>query len=360
MCGQFLGCMVSLNEARYHLRRMWNKYGLEDMTVNNKGIFFFKFQDEQGILQVISNGPWMVNNKPLFVQRWGIDVCLDKTEPVKLPVWVKLLNVPLEAWSDKGISSLASCLGKPIIMDEVTTNVCKTGTGRLGFARVLIEINAEKQLKDVIEVAYRKKDASISMTKYVQVEYDWKPTRCSHCCVFGHDNVNCRMIPRDTESDKQSNVNCEGNDGFQKVTYRNGKNENYKSNNKRNEQNGISGFNKGNQYHSRMAGHGQNNNKQNYRPKRNVEVAIQPNMDNNSKIDKNNGNNGNTSKETVNSQKIDEVVVEKGHNKNEKGKSTDVSTSGGKKQNNVGIIGNNRYSVLDSLVEGEELRPNKE
>ena len=83
VCGQFLGCMVSFNEARYHIRRMWNKFGLEDMPVNDKGIFFFKFQDEQGILQVISNGPWMVNNKPLFVQRWSIDVCLDKTEPKK-------------------------------------------------------------------------------------------------------------------------------------------------------------------------------------------------------------------------------------------------------------------------------------
>ena len=40
VCGQFLGCMVSFNEARHHLKRMWNKFGLKDMTVNEKGIFF--------------------------------------------------------------------------------------------------------------------------------------------------------------------------------------------------------------------------------------------------------------------------------------------------------------------------------
>ncbi|PWA38338.1 ATPase, F1/V1/A1 complex, alpha/beta subunit, Zinc knuckle CX2CX4HX4C [Artemisia annua] len=105
---------------------------------------------------------------------------------------------------------------KPLIMDEVTTNVCKTGMGRLGFAGVLVEISAKKQFKDVIEIAYRKKDSSTRMVKYVQVEYDWKPTRCNHCCVFRHDEVNCRMIPRETDKEKPNTEINEGNDGFQK------------------------------------------------------------------------------------------------------------------------------------------------
>ncbi|PWA66228.1 hypothetical protein CTI12_AA325970 [Artemisia annua] len=95
VCGQFLGCSMSLNEARYHLRRMWYKYGLEEVTVNDRGVFFFKFSDEHGILNVISNEPWMVNNKPMFVQRWSIDMCL-------------------------------------------------TGVGRLGYARVLVELDANE------------------------------------------------------------------------------------------------------------------------------------------------------------------------------------------------------------------------
>ena len=41
VCGQFVGCSWNLNEARYHIRRMWNKFGLKDITVNESGIFFF-------------------------------------------------------------------------------------------------------------------------------------------------------------------------------------------------------------------------------------------------------------------------------------------------------------------------------
>nr|GEX24828.1 reverse transcriptase domain, reverse transcriptase zinc-binding domain protein [Tanacetum cinerariifolium] len=85
VCGQFIRCTVGFNEARYHIKRMWHKFGLKDVIAEN-GVFYFKFQDEEGINEVINNGPWMVNNKPLVVQKWCIDMCMDKAEPKKIPV----------------------------------------------------------------------------------------------------------------------------------------------------------------------------------------------------------------------------------------------------------------------------------
>nr|GEV63083.1 RNA-directed DNA polymerase, eukaryota, reverse transcriptase zinc-binding domain protein [Tanacetum cinerariifolium] len=116
--------------------------------------------NEEGIKKVIKNGPWMVYNKPMVVQKWNIDICFDKAEPKKMPIWVKLLNVPMEAWSVKGINALASSLGKPIIMDEVTTKICVTGVGRISFARVLVEIDARKGIKDKIEIMYQSKNVA--------------------------------------------------------------------------------------------------------------------------------------------------------------------------------------------------------
>ncbi|GKA05184.1 RNA-directed DNA polymerase, eukaryota, reverse transcriptase zinc-binding domain protein [Tanacetum coccineum] len=96
----------------------------------------------------------------MVVQKWCIDMCLDKAEPKKIPVWVKMINVPMEAWSVKGISALASSIGKPAIMDETTTEMCVTGVGRMGYARVLVEVDAEKCIKDKIEVMYRSKNVA--------------------------------------------------------------------------------------------------------------------------------------------------------------------------------------------------------
>lgn len=99
---------MSYNEIRFHLRKMRGKYGLVDLFLNEAGIYFFRFKGIEVMNTVIENGPWMVNNKPLLVQKWHPGLNMDKVEPEKIPLWVKLFKVPLEAWSVKGISALAS------------------------------------------------------------------------------------------------------------------------------------------------------------------------------------------------------------------------------------------------------------
>ncbi|PWA82776.1 Ankyrin repeat-containing protein [Artemisia annua] len=157
------------------------------------GTFVFKFKDEQGLQDVVENGVWIVNSKPMVVQKWDISVDVNKVEPSILPVWIKMLNIPLEAWSVKGLSALASSLGKPIIMDAMTTRMCTQGVGRLGYARVLVEVDAKKGLKDSIDIQYCDKSNKTIATKTVKVEYDWKPPICSRCQVFGHSNDKCGL-----------------------------------------------------------------------------------------------------------------------------------------------------------------------
>ncbi|GJV26152.1 hypothetical protein Tco_1378847 [Tanacetum coccineum] len=65
------------------------------------------------------------------------------------------MNVPLEAWNVKGISRLASMIGNPIIIDRITTSMCEKSYGRASFARVLVEVDAEKGLVDNVEVCYK-------------------------------------------------------------------------------------------------------------------------------------------------------------------------------------------------------------
>ena len=76
--------------------------------MNEGGLHFFNFKSEAGMHAVIENGPWLVDQNPLFVQRWEAGLCLTKPEPRKIPIWAKILNVPLEAWNVEGISRIAS------------------------------------------------------------------------------------------------------------------------------------------------------------------------------------------------------------------------------------------------------------
>ncbi|PWA64455.1 hypothetical protein CTI12_AA342550 [Artemisia annua] len=117
-------------------------------VLNEDGHEYVIFDDE--IIDEES-GPWIVNNKPMVVQKWSTSINMDKTEPATLPLWIKLTNHPLEAWSSKGLSALASRIGKPLIMDTMTTKMCTQGVGRLGYARVLVEEDANKGLNDSID-----------------------------------------------------------------------------------------------------------------------------------------------------------------------------------------------------------------
>nr|GEX91321.1 zinc knuckle CX2CX4HX4C [Tanacetum cinerariifolium] len=140
LCRHFVGHQMSINELRYNLRRMWWRKGFKDVVDVTNGVFFMKLFSEEGMESVVNSRPWMVNNKPFFVQKWDIHVCLDKREPTHIPIWVRLFNIPLESWTTNGISALASRLGKPLIMDNLTTHICKKGVGKVKYARVLAEI----------------------------------------------------------------------------------------------------------------------------------------------------------------------------------------------------------------------------
>ncbi|PWA49443.1 hypothetical protein CTI12_AA482340 [Artemisia annua] len=85
----------------------------------------------------------MVGGRPLIVHKWNPDVSFEKKEPESVPLWIKMYDIPLEAWTVQGISTLASYLGKPIMMDDMTAQMCQYGKGRIGYGRVLVEVQAK-------------------------------------------------------------------------------------------------------------------------------------------------------------------------------------------------------------------------
>ncbi|PWA45578.1 hypothetical protein CTI12_AA513710 [Artemisia annua] len=110
---------------------------------------------------------------------------------------------------DVGSDRIVSGVGTPIIMDRVTTSMCEKAYGRASFARVLIEVDANKGLVDSVEVWYRKMDRSVVL----KVDYVWKPPICSHCCVFGHSYKSCvNRVLTEEERVERAGVNMQVND----------------------------------------------------------------------------------------------------------------------------------------------------
>ncbi|GJW55344.1 uncharacterized protein Tco_0099429 [Tanacetum coccineum] len=57
-----------------------------------------------------------------------------------------------KVFEDDGISLIATYLGRPIMLDSFTSDMFKDSWGRSSFARCLIEINSDAELKDTITI----------------------------------------------------------------------------------------------------------------------------------------------------------------------------------------------------------------
>jgi hypothetical protein len=68
--GYFLGDRLAYPVVEYFVKNNWNKYGLQKIMMNANGFFFFKFDDANGMMDVLKDGPWLIRNKPLFINVW--------------------------------------------------------------------------------------------------------------------------------------------------------------------------------------------------------------------------------------------------------------------------------------------------
>ncbi|GJV36423.1 nucleotide-diphospho-sugar transferase [Tanacetum coccineum] len=87
--------------------------------------------------------------------------------------------------------------------DFFSSDMCMQSWGRSSYARVMIELRADVELKDNIVVAMPKITKEGPYICNVRVEYEWKPPRCSSCKIFGHIHEEC---PKNTGASEKKNV----------------------------------------------------------------------------------------------------------------------------------------------------------
>ncbi|GKC84700.1 retrotransposon protein, putative, ty1-copia subclass [Tanacetum coccineum] len=173
------------------------KYGLvRSIFSSSTDLFSFRFSFMDGLDAMLKNGPWFIQNHPLILKKWNPDENLLKEYVSTIPVWVELHGVPVTAFSEDGLSAIATKLGTPLMLDSYTSDMCMQSWGRSSYARVMIELRADVELKDNIIVAMPKIIREGHYICNVRVEYEWKPPRCASCKVFGHIHEEC---PKNTE-----------------------------------------------------------------------------------------------------------------------------------------------------------------
>ncbi|KAG6780113.1 hypothetical protein POTOM_012965 [Populus tomentosa] len=177
MVGFFPGYKMPYHAVNKIASRVWKQCGLEHVTTTANGFMIFRFNTEENMHSVLEKGPWMFGGKNIILQQWHPRFQFDKNKISTLPVWIRLHGLPFPLWSKQGLSLAASMIGRPLSCDEQTYNCT-----RLEYARVCVEIDAALPYVQNFEI-----DSPLSAEPItVTVDYEWKPSRCEKCHVFGH------------------------------------------------------------------------------------------------------------------------------------------------------------------------------
>ncbi|KAL9241937.1 hypothetical protein vseg_015989 [Gypsophila vaccaria] len=131
--------------------------------------------------KVLNAGYFLFDSKPMIVKEWTAEMEMKKTDVLSVPTWIQLHQLPLKFWG-KSLPKIAGLVGKYIHSDSATEHKTK-----LGFARVLVEVEVDQQFPD--HISFRDE---VGQVMKIAVEYEWKPITCSKCHKMGHATEDCR------------------------------------------------------------------------------------------------------------------------------------------------------------------------
>ncbi|KAL2481952.1 Uncharacterized protein Adt_21375 [Abeliophyllum distichum] len=201
LVGYFAGRFPG-KKALLKLCDSWNvKY---EYHTHASGWLVFKFEDDTSRQKVLNGGPYFVFGRPLLLKVMPDCFEFDDEEICKMPVWVMLPGLPLNYWNPKALGMIASKIGKPLSMDNLTYT-----RGRLSYARILVEVDASEELVRSVTIRL-----SSGKSREQNVIFEHEPKFCPTCRLFGHSLDDCTMIEKSFQNSlkvpQPDEVNKEG------------------------------------------------------------------------------------------------------------------------------------------------------
>jgi hypothetical protein len=186
LIGQFLDKPLPFYVVKRSVDNMWAAYGKVKIFLMENGLYLFRFADVRSREAGLEEKLWHIANKPLILRRWTPGMQLLKLSLSTVPIWIKMHNLPMEYWDSDCLSHIASGVGKPLCADSVTEEQL-----RLGFARVLVEVDIDSAFPKEVEIIGINGDVV-----KIGIEYPWLPIKCKKCRSFGHASHTCTKIEK--------------------------------------------------------------------------------------------------------------------------------------------------------------------
>ncbi|PKU68571.1 hypothetical protein MA16_Dca020839 [Dendrobium catenatum] len=174
------------------IRKVWKLKGTMKLLSLSDGFFMLKFSSHEDYDMALAGGVWFFLGKPFVLQKWVPNFKPVREEFTSVPIWFKILDLPLPCWTPEGISRIASKVGIPLAVDDLTAE-----KSRLTYARVCVQVSKDCVYPEIIPITILGEPFSL------KIQYEWKPEPCVHCGSIVHIPDFCLSKPPTPPADTQ-------------------------------------------------------------------------------------------------------------------------------------------------------------
>ncbi|XP_050222178.1 uncharacterized protein LOC126672273 [Mercurialis annua] len=172
-----------LNSIHLRLLKKKKRSGrLQSVIQVNSKMFLLQFEDEEGKLKALSDGPMFFDRRPLVLKEWQRRMKFEM-EMIKFAVWIHFPKLPWEFWNATMLGRSASLCGRPMYTDQ-----CTHDQSRLAYARVLVEMDAFGEFPQEVTMEDEEGEQFIQ-----SIVYEWRPPACAECKTIGHNTAECKL-----------------------------------------------------------------------------------------------------------------------------------------------------------------------
>ncbi|CAL9031736.1 unnamed protein product [Prunus brigantina] len=175
---KLLGRSHTYNYLHDRLQQKWSLNGGWKLVDLVNDYFVVKFEVEEDLNYVLTEGPWIIAGQYLTMQKWRSGFCPSTASITRMAVWIRVSAIQLECFDVWALKRIGNLLGKLLKIDAHTTS-----QNRGKFARLCVELDLTKPLEAFVQINQ----------VWYNIEYEGLPEICYNCGLYGHKRENCLL-----------------------------------------------------------------------------------------------------------------------------------------------------------------------
>ncbi|XP_061354584.1 uncharacterized protein LOC133299159 [Gastrolobium bilobum] len=177
---KIMGKRIGMRFLMARLQRIWNLVSTYEVIDLDNGFLLLRFQDDGDYRHVFEEGPWIVNDHYVVVQRWRPFFDPYDESVTKLAVWVRISGLPIELYTVRHLWRIGNIFGRILKVDRNSLRKSEYGdaviTERARFAIICIEVDLRMSLLSKFTIG----------KKVYQAGYEGLHLICFNCRMYGH------------------------------------------------------------------------------------------------------------------------------------------------------------------------------